>query len=299
MPEKIQAPGVYRGIILESALGVTKSEKPQWVGKIAIHEKWVDSPTELAELGREEPCWADCSSHGLETTAFLMLFNSTEEFSDETAMANYAQLKLVTGWDGTEFDSLTDDAFVGKQILCRLEFGTDYINDKGVEVAGQLRCQWIDAYDASPVRQLKSVDADKVKALSAKLKFSKAIKVATIAKPVAAKPAATEPVAVKPPATKPAATKPAATKVPPKTSAPVVVEEAVVEEEVAAEITPLDQGAAWEFVCNNSNGALAAVIEKTWIEQTKAVLGDRGVDDSVLTNDDWGQIAVSVIAELA
>jgi len=181
--------GVYRGEILESALGETKKGFPQAVLRLKALEKWVEDLAGMKHFDLTEPGWVDWSSFDENIVAYLVLFNSTEVFEPgQTDLKNYGQLKTATGWNGEEFDSLGDGALIGKKLLFRLE-DHEYQGKLGLQV------NWIDAWDAPPTRELKSLDAAAIKNFNSKLKITRSVRPAS----APAKPAAV----VKPPAPSP------------------------------------------------------------------------------------------------
>ena len=177
---QLDTAGVYRGEILESALGESSGGFPQAVLRLKALEKWVDDKAGMEHFKFTEPGWVDWSSFDEDIVAYLVLFNSTEVFEPgQTDLKNYGQLKLATGWDGEEFDSLGNGALVGKKLLFRLE---------NHEYQGKVKPQinWIDAWESSPTRELKSLDAAAVKTLNAKLKVTRSVRPASApAKPAA------------------------------------------------------------------------------------------------------------------
>jgi hypothetical protein len=182
---KIDSIGTYVGEIVESGLGTTKNGFPQWVARLKATKKFVDSPEDLAHFSLTEPGYVDWSGFDEEIVAFMVLFKDKDEFSKDTALLNYEQLQLATGWDGSEFDTLANGSLLKKSILFR-------VGENTYEGKTSLRVDWIDNESASPERQLKTLDMAEVKNLAAKLKINKVVKPAAPAKP-GAKPAATKP----------------------------------------------------------------------------------------------------------
>ena len=141
MSGKIDSIGTFVGEIKESGLGLTKNGFPQWVARLKAMKKWIDSPEEMKHFQLEAPGYVDWSSFDEETVAYLVLFKSKDEFSDDTKLLNYEQLQLATGWDGTEFDSI--GGFVGKTILFRVE-QNNYTNPTTGKVSNDPRVNWVD-----------------------------------------------------------------------------------------------------------------------------------------------------------
>lgn len=322
MPTKIDAVGTFIGEIVESGVGTTKAGKPQWVTRLKALKKYITSPEDLAHfkaqgvIAEEVPQYVDWSAFDEDITGFLMLFNSIDVFDASTQMMNYEQLQIATGWDGVAFESLADGTLLTKQILFRVQDKKPYVNDKQVLVGeGELEIGWIDAPDAAPERQLKTLDTSEVAALSAKLKMGPKVKPAAApAKPAAAKPA-TKPVAPKPAAAKPAATpavpsappvatppvaaapaptspkttSPSSGKPPKKTTAPAPAAE---ETTYPAETTQMD---AWNAAIA-ANGADDSKLTDAWIKATQLIGGER--DDDTFTPAEWASVRDAAIEEL-
>lgn len=306
MPNKIDTIGNYRGEIMEAGLGVTKNQFPQSVLRLKALEKWVDSKSEMEHFKLPEPAWVDWSSFEEETVGFFVLFNSADTFDKGTSLLNYEQLQMATGWDGLEFDSLQNGALLGKKVSFRVE-DHEYQGKQSIQVS------WIDAYNADPVRKLKTLDAEDVKALNKKLKIAK-----PAAKPVAAKPTATKPAAAPAPEKKPdptptvgetastAATsasvtpeKPAAPKPKAKKSAPPPP--SPVKDESTADTSALpkecDKMAAWEFVCEHKGDNSDTDVEEAWISACTEIGGTK--DEDKFIDSDWAKVRNVVIKDMA
>lgn len=301
---KIDTKGVYRGDIVESALGVTKkSDLPQWIVRLRATERYVDDPTEMEHYELTEPGWVDWREFNEEIVGYMVLFKDSDEFTRDTALLNYDQLQLATGWDGTEFNSLNDDSFVDKNILFRVE-------ENEYEGKVSLQVNWVDDRDAPPTREMKRLDEDKVKDLSSRLKMGGKKAAAKPGKPAARpakqsgeKPAAkgkTTPVPKAEP--KAEAKPPAKKKGPPKKAAPepeptpevTETEEAPFE---ADTLDPMNQGKAWEHVCDNKGDASDSDVQDAWIKASEEIGGDREEED--MTNEDWASVAQKALAALA
>lgn len=168
---KIDRTGTFIGTVLESTLGQSSSGFPQWVARLKATKKHVTEKSEMEHFGITEPGYVDWSGYDESIVAFLVLFN------DKGPLLNYDQLIAATGWSGQDFQDLT--GFGGKTVLFRVE--ENAYKDKVT-----LQVSWIDAEDAPPERQLKSVDVSATKALNAKF-LTGIAKPAKPAKPVPAK----------------------------------------------------------------------------------------------------------------
>jgi hypothetical protein len=287
MSNRIDTAGVYRGKVLEMGVGLTKkSSYPQAIIKVSADEKYIEDAAELAHYEMAEPGWMDYSDFHEEAVGYLVLFNDAEEYSEDTALMNYEQLQLALGWDGTEFDSLNDSTYEGKQVLFRME--EDEYDGKV-----SLKLNWIDAPDASPNRELRKLDADKVAELSSKLKIRKPKKPVKAAK---AKPKqksekkAEKKVEQKPKAK--AEKKPAAAS-PPSARKVEETEEAPDE----AQDEELSQMDAWQRVVDNKGDNTDSAVEEAWITAAQEI--GNGRDEEDLTEKDWAAIAQKVIHDLA
>jgi outer membrane biosynthesis protein TonB len=303
MSSKIDSLGTYLGEIVESGLGTTKNGYPQWVARLKATKKWIESAADMKHFQITEPAWVDWSSFGEEIVAYLVLFNNKDEFSKETALLNYEQLQLATGWDGTEFDSVA--TFAGKTIQFRVQDKKPYTNPTTGKVSeGGIEVGWIDNENANPERQLKVLDAAGIKGLSAKLKIAKVVKPAAPAKPA---PAVSTPKPAPTPAPMPAAPvvapapAPAAPKAPKKKAAPAPV---VVPDEPAAPVDEkpalpkeVSQTQAWEYLVAHKGGNEDGAIEDAWIAATNEVGPDK--DGDSFTNQEWGRVRDIVIRDLS
>lgn len=313
---KIDSVGVFIGEIVESGVNTTqKNSYPQWVARLKAVKKYIDIPDEIKHFGLEGPGYVDWSSFNEDIVCYLVLFNN------EKALLNYEQVQLATGWDGAEFEGLTDPKMIGKQLLFRT--GENTYNDKT-----DIQVDWVDAADAPPQRQLKTLPADDIKALSSK--FLGAIKkVAAPAKPAAptkpaavatkpgkapasptpaagvAKPTTTAAVTTAPvvaaPVTTPApvaaapAVPPKAPKAPKAAKAPPVAEKAPAA--VAAAPAETNQMDAWNYVLANKGDNEDGVVEDAWIAACKEVGGER--EEETFTGNEWAKIRDIVLKDIA
>jgi hypothetical protein len=336
---KIDTAGTYRGEIVESGIGLTKKndrnggEFPQAILRLKAWEKWIDDQVGMEACKLTEPGWVDWSSFGEDIISYWVLFRSKDEFSEDTKLLNYEQMKIATGWDGTEFGSFGNGSLVGKKVLFRVE--NDEYNGKT-----QLQASWLDAIDAPPQRELKSLDAASIATLNAKLRITKVTKPVAPAKPAApAKPptsgsgvqekmakaqAAAKPadpthgaVASKPTTATPVAaatgsstaTPPAAPKrgpgrprkdaaapppPPPPPAAPVVDEETDSSAGSPAECTQIE---AWNYVNEKKGGNTDDAISEAWIAACAEVGGEK--EESEFTPTDWASVQKIVERDLA
>lgn len=297
---KIDSKGTFLGTIAESGVGETKNGKPQWVVRLAATQKYITDAADLAHFQLTEPAYVPWDSFSEDITGFLMLFNSNETFDASTAMKNYEQLQVATGWDGQAFDSLADGSLIGKEILFRVQDKKPYQNDKGDTIGeGELEIGWIDHKDAAPERTLKSLDASGIKALNAKLKGVKISPKAVAAKPVAVNAARPSSVAstqapvtvgTSAPAATPSA-KPPKAKAAPK-STPV---EEPAEEQSDGLPTEITKEAAWVYVNSKKGDVSDGELADAWLVACEEA-GNGRIEDEFTTKD-WARVRDIVLKE--
>lgn len=278
MPTKIDQAGTYRGQIAEHGIGMTKKGYPQFVCRITAAEKWVESKEELKHFELGEPAWADWSDFDEEITGYLVLFNDTDEFSEDTALLNYHQLKTALGWDGDEFNSLAEGEHVGKKVLFRVEEN---------EWDGKVRLQlnWLDDYEASPTNGLRTVDADTVKDLTSKLKVQKSKK----NKPAsAAKPSAGKSKDKSESKGEGKSEKSSKTSDPPKRQK---------KKEVESDNEEYTQLKAWDFIQKRKGDRDDQDIVDAWMAACESVGGDKEEED--FTPDEWAAVRDAVAKKLS
>lgn len=311
MSKKIDTVGVFIGTIVESGFGLTKKNFPQGIWRLKADQKYIEVPSEIEHYTTQgalkgEPGYVDYTAFDEDALAYLCLFNSADTFvtegADKTSLLNYEQVKIATGWEGTEFDSFGNGFFVGKKVLFRVDEDT-------YDGKTSLKVNWVDAADAPPQRQLKSLDASAIKLLNSKLVITK-----TAPKPAPAKPAAAKapaPSAAPKPQPTPstvsanpasptlaasAGSAAASSVIPPKSKKPKLG--TLVE-------TPLDSGPpkectqmeAWEYVLKNKAGNDDAVVQDAWISATGEVAPDK--DEAAITPAEWAKVRDTVLKDIA
>lgn len=306
MPNKIDSAGVFIGTVTESGSALTKKGLPQWIGRLTATKKFVEDKTEIEHFQKQglladgNPAYVDWTAFDEEIVGYLCLFKSPDVFNKETALLNYEQLKLALNWKGEEFESLGDGSHIGKSILFRVEPKSAYTNPETGKVTGgdgTLEIRWIDAADAPPNRQLKTLDAATVKSLNAKLKFDKAVSkpaaaVVTRPSPVAPGPAST----VVTPVTASVVPDAAVSSKPPKVkkTASNIPPPAAIVTDLAKEV---DQAAAWAYVVSHKGDNEDAVIEQAWIEATQEVGENK--DEAEFTGFEWAKVRDIVLKDIA
>lgn len=302
MASKLESAGAYRFRITESGLSLTKKGYPQWVARLLAVEKFVEAPAEITHFQAQQlladgkPGWVAWDSFGEESVEFFVLFNNADEFTTQTAMKNYEQLQTATGWDGAEFDALTNGSLVGKVILGRVDL--DSYTPEGGTLREQMRVKWIDAADANPERTLKSVDATVLTGLSAKLKMggaskakAPAAKVASIAKPSAASVGTpSSPASTSAPANKPPTTTASAKSAPPKVTKK---EKAVAP---TTDAVPTNQGEAWAALVENKGAAEDQAVTDAWIAACNEVGPD--LEPEKFTPAQWTKVYHTALGKI-
>jgi len=285
MPTIDQA-GVYRGPIDEITVNTTKKGYPQAVARFKANERYVETEELMKHFNLEQPGWVDWSSYGEDIIGYLVLFNDADRFDDDSKLMNYEQLQLALGWDGLSFESLTDDTYVGKQVLFRVDEDEYQGNVK-------LRVNWVDEYDAPPQRELKKLDADKLKDLSSKLKIKGA------SKPAVAKPGAKPAAPAAKPAAKPAAT-PTQTSPPPAPPSPPASEPESETTEAEAPSSGLpaesDKLSVWNYLFEIRDDQSDQDVTDAFTAACHSVGGDK--DEDAFTGTDWAEVRDTVISDL-
>lgn len=295
---KIDTAGAYIGTIEEATLGLTKaSGYPQLIARFKATKKFVSDLPGMEFFKITEPAWVDWTANDEDILGYLVLFKSADTFDKETALLNYDQLQVATGWDGTSFDDLTNGKLIGKEVLFRVEEGTaEYPNPK---------VNWIDAPDAAPERTLKAIDTGILKQLNSKLKFTKAAKPVAAAKPAATKPAAAAPTYTtgKPSAPAPAASagSPAAT--PPAKTPPSKSVAAKPPQAPPAESLGLPTGCTDEegYACimeANAGANSASDVDAAWLAACDEVVEKTQVDSKAFTPEHWAQVRNLTLKDL-
>ena len=311
----VDTPGTYIAEITDGGLGETKNGYPQFVGRFKAVKKYVEELSELKHFHEQgvvearddegktfDPQWVDWSDFDESITGFLVLFNDADSFDEDSKLLNYDQLQAATGWDGTEFESLNDGSFVGKQVLIRVT-EDDYTGQT------RLKVDWIDDPNANPDRELKKLDDSKVKSLQSKLKMGGKKKAAKgkPAKPSKGKgggetrSAKTDDSATDSGESSGESSSEAPKKASPpsKKSKPAEQPEEKPKEQTSEFSLPteVDQGEAWEFVCNNKGDNYDSAIEEAWIAGCEEVGPDK--DEYDFTKKDWAKVRDIVVRDLA
>lgn len=324
MPQKIEAPGTYIGTIVESGLALSsKTGIPQWVARLRAEKRFIESPADIEWFQKNKGLLTDGKAAYVEWTeydedilAYLALysFKVKQEISPDTELLNAKQLNIATGWQAPDFESLA--TLVGKQILFRVEYES-YTSPEGKVTEGN-KVTWIDKADASPTRQLKTLDQGGIKDLMTKVtgyavKGKPAASAATFKPPTPARasvpsapvsePNQTVSVSPAPPlstaSAAPASAKPPAKRQKKAEPAPVKVMDAhtgapFADPPAPASTTQID---AWNFVNANKAAADDDEVAKAWTDSCEQVLGAK--DEAKATGEDWAAVRDAAVAKLA
>ena len=217
----IDRAGTFRGVPTDWGVSESKGGFPQFVVKLLAQEMYDET----------ENVWMPWSEYEMEITAYLILYTKDKNTGEWKELAKANQIKKALGWNGQSFADLANGDYSTKRIL----FCIDLNEFNG---SSRLQVNWIDAFDADPVRKLAKFDTDKLKGLDAA--FAGVMK-ATPTPTKAAKPATGKP-AVPPKGGKPKATKPAdptpVAEQPPVESATAATEETTAQASAPAPVAP-------------------------------------------------------------
>jgi len=142
----INQEGYYKGVITSGGFGVTQKGLPQSI--------WMLKASEVYDPEGEEYLPADSESD--EITAYLCMFNH-----DGKENFNNPRIKKITGWDGADFNVLSEMDLEGVELSFRVEYG------KG-DYAGKIGVNGVDVPDASPTRSVSKLDKPAIDALQAR-----------------------------------------------------------------------------------------------------------------------------------
>lgn len=286
---QIDREGVYRGTIVESGLSLTRANKyPQWVARLKATEKWVETEEEMKHFELSEPGWVQWD-YDENIVAYMVLFKANAETGEQCLpgqndMLNYHQLQVATGWNGSEFDALCDASLIGKSLQFRVAPNT-------YEGKTTLQVQWLDAYDADPVRQLRVLNTEQVKGLNRLLKGVKP----SVPKPASKPSSAPQPtVSAAKPSSQPQEVAPVKTETPApprkaKTKAKAPTKK-------AEEFPDMTQAEAWKAVLEEKGEADDTDVEDAWIASCQEIGGDRIEDE--FTGFDWAKVRAKTIERL-
>jgi hypothetical protein len=262
----ISQAGYYKGTVLDGGVGESSGGFPQC--NLALKAAEVYDP--------ETDSWLPANPEADEINYYGVLIDSKDH---ETL--NAKQLKKIVGWDGASLVELANHPFPGTPIQFRVEPNT--YNEKTT-----LQVSWIDEPGASPVRGVRKLDADGVKALQAKY-------AGVLASTKAPKKAVSAPAAVAAPAKAPVAAPPAPATAPPKRGRPAgkpVIPKTNVGKCTADE--------AWAAVSSlKRDNVTDEALTTEWTTAIQTVTGDINTAEEKITPENWFQIKELVLAKTA
>ena len=241
--EQIDREGTFRGKITEFGVATTRNGFPQFTTRLLATEMYDEEKGEWAEWDYDQ---------GI--TAFLTLFGAKGETFHVEA------LERALGWDDGDFATLGTSDWVGKVIQFRVQ------ESDNPDYPG-LRVKSIDAYDADPVRALRTLDTSELKALNKQFVINRKKKPLAVTTKKGAAPA---------PATGTGKTPP-----PPKKSGK------------SKACTKLQ---AWEAVVEKRGEHSDDELAESWKAAFTKVCGNK--DEGEATNAEWGKIRDEVLKDL-
>jgi hypothetical protein len=279
----ISQAGYYKGTVLDGGVGESSGGFPQC--NLALKATEVYDP--------ETDSWLPANPEADEINYYGTLMQRIDtkqpaSITNCTEGANAKQVKKIFGWDGASYAELQTLLLPDTPIQFRVEPNT--YNEKTT-----LQVSWIDEPGASPVRGVRKLDADGVKALQAKyagvLASTKAPKKAVSAPvkaPVTSDTVVKEVVAALTP-TKPTtappkrAGRPAGKPVAPNTN-----------------VGKCTADEAWAAVSSlKRDDVTDEVLTTEWTTAIQTVTGDINTAEEKITPENWFQIKELVLAKTA
>jgi hypothetical protein len=254
--------GVYLGYVLAHGVDESSGGFPQLVIDCECSHRYDEETEEYVEVEAQE------------LRAWLILYGKNQKPS-----FNCDAVKKVFGWDGLSFQTLAEMDLTETRFMFRVS-ENDYKADGSMQVDG------IDSEDASPTRDISSMDAKGLQGMDAKWGLAKvAKKTGPKAKPGGAPKAPTtkkKKKAVK-------KTKKKAAPVPPPTEKAT---EEVASEEATGSTTRDD---AWNYICEQIPEAALSEEDRpnVWTEAINKIHG--GPDDDTLTGEEWFRVQEHIV----
>lgn len=154
----IDRPGAYRGNPTEWVVNETTNGFPQLVIRLNALEIYDEDGKLGASLNPPIPDsagkWIPWN-YGFDIVGYFVLVTK------KGPTLNTQQIMSALGWDGRSFDALQNGEYANTMVLFRVE-------DKVYQGQPQRQATWIDRHDASPVRQLRTLDSGKFAAMQSK-----------------------------------------------------------------------------------------------------------------------------------
>ena len=150
MSNPVDRPGTFRfDHVLESGVSKTKNGFPSF--NVRLHLE--------AFYDEEEGQWVDWAPYETEISAYFTLFGKAKKSGQVEPTLNHQQVMAVFGWDGRSFAALGVTDF--SDIKGQVRIGANTY--EGAKSPFQV--DFIDVYNADPVRQLRKLDPDALKTL--------------------------------------------------------------------------------------------------------------------------------------
>ncbi|MBE3140135.1 MAG: hypothetical protein IMZ53_06090 [Thermoplasmata archaeon] len=255
MPQITNA-GTYRGRIIEHVVNVSSGGFPQFVPRLVADEMY----------DRDNKEWV-----GLSDTPDIVGYLVLVDGKDNKTM-NCSQIEKVTGWDGIDLLALETADLVDKPVLFVVKEHT--YNDKI-----SMQVDWVDEFDADPIRGLKKLDPDKLKALQSK--FGKSLGGKT-AKPVSAASGKNKTAA-------------APIQAPKKTTVPSMPTRKPTEPKVKIDAGKCTKEEAFAYVSNTElwkKDVTNETLSGAWVDTVNSIAGER--PDSEITPEEWYKVQQAV-----
>ena len=291
--------------VLEIGVSLTKNKFPSFNIRVRLSEFFDE----------DEGKWVDWLPGDVEQTAYFTLFGKDKKTEKIGPCLNHAQVMKVFNWEGKSFQILSNDDY--SKIKGQLRIGNNTYD--GAKSSFQV--DWMDVFDADPVRQLRKLEADELKGLDKDFAhlLQSTGKAATVASapttkgkpaspPRGKKPAPPETEAPEPvltPTEKKAAIKAKSDKnkaaAKSKKPGPPARKPRELEPQDSTDIDAEETGGkeytkqeAFEIIVEMQAEEVTDEIRtKAWIEAIEAIAGD--VDDGNVTKQQWGQIVDAVL----
>lgn len=153
MATRIKFAGTYKGMVIDTAFGVTKNlQMPEFRVRLFL--------TEYYDVEAKE--WFDVSDEKFTVTGYMTLFGRPggKEGADVCPTRNHKQICEVFGWDGRGFEYLIETDFASTNLEVQARIELDEYNGEP-----QAKVKWINGADADPNPGLTGMDKKEALAL--------------------------------------------------------------------------------------------------------------------------------------
>ncbi|KKM22255.1 hypothetical protein LCGC14_1627280, partial [marine sediment metagenome] len=154
MANKVDRVGTFRfNAVLESLVDKTsKSKMTSFNVRLRLSEFYDE----------EENKWVDWSEYDVEQVAYFTLFGKNGKTGVPEPILNHAQVMKVFDWDGKSWQILGGKDYSAVKGQIRIED-----NDPAFAAKNPFQVSWLDTFDTDPVRKLRGLNAEELKALDA------------------------------------------------------------------------------------------------------------------------------------